>query len=399
MRSFPICDWRLVVVAVLLFVAIAIEARAVSVLDHGAKGDNKTDDTKAIQRAVDAASAKGDEVLLPAGTYRVTGTIKLDGAKAWALRGHPGTHIRFDPPAAAVTDFTKRGVLLAAISIRPPTSNGPDSIATKLIDCITFLGPRQYAPPIAANYKPGIVTAIDARHTTRGTLRDVKIVGFTGPGLYMEHCYRWQIYNLMCRYNDWGVRCAGVNGTSFHGLEVMYNLYGCENIQSFIGGLVEGNQRSGARYTEIGHRYSLHDVWFEQNNLANTVAGEADIWANSRVDKGDGDAWILPRTTSAGSTWKPVGIAISGATTFHNTYGSGNSDIRKVATHNIAGCVALSVSGSVRFFGGNPNHNFHLHPWSQIVDDGAVDPMIGVPNGFSGSVKYASPQFGTVGPE
>lgn len=51
---------------------------------YGAKGDGKADDTAAIQKAIDACPA-GKAVLLPAGTYRLTGMIKL--MKGVALRG------------------------------------------------------------------------------------------------------------------------------------------------------------------------------------------------------------------------------------------------------------------------------------------------------------------------
>jgi len=51
---------------------------------YGAKGDGKADDTAAIQKAIDACPP-GKAVLLPAGTYRLTGMIKL--MKGVALRG------------------------------------------------------------------------------------------------------------------------------------------------------------------------------------------------------------------------------------------------------------------------------------------------------------------------
>lgn len=43
----------------------------VSVKTHGAKGDGRTDDTKAIQSAIDEVAGTGGTVLVPKGTYRV----------------------------------------------------------------------------------------------------------------------------------------------------------------------------------------------------------------------------------------------------------------------------------------------------------------------------------------
>ncbi|MBI3830480.1 MAG: hypothetical protein HY291_13250 [Planctomycetes bacterium] len=51
---------------------------------YGAKGDGKADDTAAIQKAIDACPP-GKAVLIPAGTYRLTGVLKL--MKGIALRG------------------------------------------------------------------------------------------------------------------------------------------------------------------------------------------------------------------------------------------------------------------------------------------------------------------------
>lgn len=50
---------------------------AASVIDFGAKGDSKTDDTKAFQNALNSAAEKGGIVLVPAGTYLIAGSIDV----------------------------------------------------------------------------------------------------------------------------------------------------------------------------------------------------------------------------------------------------------------------------------------------------------------------------------
>ncbi|MGO4379614.1 glycoside hydrolase family 28 protein [Pseudoduganella sp. RAF53_2] len=61
-------------VALAMLAAGAASAKNVSVADFGAKGDGATMNTRAIQRAIDAAAQGGGKVSFPAGTY-LTGSI------------------------------------------------------------------------------------------------------------------------------------------------------------------------------------------------------------------------------------------------------------------------------------------------------------------------------------
>lgn len=50
---------------------------ALNVVDFGAVGDGQTDDTAAIQKALDAAAQKGGEVIVPAGKWLVAGSLRI----------------------------------------------------------------------------------------------------------------------------------------------------------------------------------------------------------------------------------------------------------------------------------------------------------------------------------
>ena len=45
--------------------------------DYGAKGNGTTDDTRALQRLLDASARRGAEAFVPAGTYRCTSGLLL----------------------------------------------------------------------------------------------------------------------------------------------------------------------------------------------------------------------------------------------------------------------------------------------------------------------------------
>jgi len=64
---------------IILFLATpaVIADTSINVLDFGAKGDAATDDTKAFQAALDRADAKGQVVHVPAGEYRIDGTLTV----------------------------------------------------------------------------------------------------------------------------------------------------------------------------------------------------------------------------------------------------------------------------------------------------------------------------------
>ncbi len=70
------------------------------VMSHGATGDGTTDDTAAIQAAINAASRSGGgTVLLPAGTFRVTSS--LYPANNISIVGVPGETILLMPPRSS----------------------------------------------------------------------------------------------------------------------------------------------------------------------------------------------------------------------------------------------------------------------------------------------------------
>src|ERR1051325_5018018 len=57
--------------------AVTPAGYVVNVTDFGAKGDGRTDDTAAIQKAMDSAARTGGMVVLPPARYLVGGSLRI----------------------------------------------------------------------------------------------------------------------------------------------------------------------------------------------------------------------------------------------------------------------------------------------------------------------------------
>lgn len=295
------------------------------------KGDGVHDDTTGIQKAFSAAQGPGD-LLIPWGRYLITSRVVWDARVSRGIRGEGGPEFVFAPK----DDST------ACLEIIGTT---PDD-ATKVIEGLRFRGPSKTDPTTDHSYKIGKYVGLRIANTHNGALSNLTFTGFDGAGLDMTMAHYWAINSVTALHNGYGVRCDVANACNFYRLRCDYNLYGCENVQSIIGGSVEGNARSGIRCLAPHVRYSFHDVWLEANNLADVVPGEADIWA------GDPDA----------NPWEPRVISLSGNTSFHGLYGD-----RAVATHQIAGHVMLMMSSAMRIFP-NKHGAFNLREGSSVTD-------------------------------
>ena len=58
-------------------VSAAAAASGVNARQHGMKGDGQTNDSKALQAALDAAQTKGPICYVPAGLYRLDGPVTV----------------------------------------------------------------------------------------------------------------------------------------------------------------------------------------------------------------------------------------------------------------------------------------------------------------------------------
>lgn len=126
-------------------VSVPPASHAYNVRDYGAQGDGTTDDTAAIQAAIDAVPASGGTVMFPAGTYIVAPTrtrciaikshLRLTGVGADSVlkvRDRAGDWYRLlspRDPGAAVDDLT-----IEDLAFDANIANNPSSRITEKVD-------------------------------------------------------------------------------------------------------------------------------------------------------------------------------------------------------------------------------------------------------------------------
>jgi hypothetical protein len=115
--------------------------RTYNVIHYGATGDGTTDDTVAIQAAVDAVPATGGQVIFPIGIYKLTDTITLPDVRGIELVGRSSTGSKLlmtadNRPIIETQGMWQRGQLITNLRLTYDTqqtfASHPNSFAIAL---------------------------------------------------------------------------------------------------------------------------------------------------------------------------------------------------------------------------------------------------------------------------
>ena len=146
---------------------ITLQTDTVNVMSFGATGDGTTDDTQAIQDAIDFAETNGGEVYFPEGVYALETALHTPSVPgtASALMMYDNMTLRFAP--GATLKRTNANVTHMIYTYNASGATGYTGcqniqIIGATIDCNSALG--------------GSVTPINTSHTTRAVIRDCTFV-------------------------------------------------------------------------------------------------------------------------------------------------------------------------------------------------------------------------------
>jgi hypothetical protein len=173
------------------------ERPPLSVKDFGATGDGKTDDTKAIQKALDSAAGTHATVFVPEGVY-MCGELKMSpgtgiyGFPVWSYRNCQGAVLRLnDSSAKCLLNLTGAyGAMVNGLCLQGGRLGGDRPIHGIMIDKADY-GQQEDTPRID----------------------NCKVQQFTGDGVRLERIWCFSVrHNHLSHNGGCGLRVRGWDG-------------------------------------------------------------------------------------------------------------------------------------------------------------------------------------------
>jgi hypothetical protein len=287
--------------------------------DFGAKGDGITDDTAALQTALDTSQSKSRALLFPAGVYRITRTLRVQctkNASGHTVRGPVNLVGEGSEVALISAEVAMEAVLEFDSSAAPPkylTTNGHH---------VRGLG---FKANTVANH------SVRAEAITRSHFDDLYVFGARRSGMYLGFGWENVVSNIHFHANggaalhlESSVNAVQVLRNNFETGEGIGILVNCGVAVQIEGNTLE-SQGGPAIVANAVQSLSIHSNYFEANNAAsegssvrfnNGSSSPLSVCADVVLDAVPLANISLPNVT-LGASYRPcAAVIISG--NYHN---------------------------------------------------------------------------------
>jgi hypothetical protein len=269
------------------------ERRTFDAREWGAKGDGKADDTRSLQKALDAAAEVQATVVVPEGVYRC-GELKMSpgtglrGGANWSFQTSQGTILRLaDPAAKCLLNLTGAlGATVQGLCLHGDNLKTDQPIHGILVDKPDY-GAQEDAPRIDT----------------------CRVERFSGDGIRLERIWCFSVRHSQCIYNGGcGLRVRGWDGfvldnwLSGNGM-AGFGAYDENASNTLTGNRIEWNKEGGIVILG-GCQYNLTGNYIDRSGrcgIALRPRGEAGchtlaatgnvIYRSGKPDWGKGDDW------------------------------------------------------------------------------------------------------------
>jgi len=259
---------------------------AFNVKDYGATGDGTTDDTTALQNALNAAysdsasAPQGKTVYLPAGTYRTSAPLVI-------------------PPYVTLRgSYAMRGTNIQKSTIRPLSSFSGAAVLS-MVDAATggystpSEGQRFIDISIEGDVLPGTTSGILATGWVHGVgMKNVSIDVVTDRGVQTAsnasgHPYSWNLENVQVSTATLdGFRMSGTTDTTVIGCRAI----GCGRNGWYVDGM--GNSTFTACRSEFSGQYG----WYITSSWGTGTGSGGAVWQGCSTDRSAQHGFLIDAT-------------------------------------------------------------------------------------------------------
>ncbi|MCH7726044.1 MAG: right-handed parallel beta-helix repeat-containing protein, partial [Planctomycetes bacterium] len=254
--------------------------RSKTVLDFGARGDGRADDTAAIQKAVDSGIGN---VRFPKGVYRITKPIVIDLDKLGytSIHGHGVARIEMAGPGPALRFV---GTHFKSADPGGFADNVWDRQRMPLVDGISIVGKHEAAVGIEAE---GTMQLTISRVHVRKVLHGIHLVK-NNRNVAISDCHIYENHGVGIYYDN-----VNLHQSNISNCHISYNAQ---------GGIVS---RKG----------NVRNIHITGCDLESNMSPDTEPTANVLID-------------CRGSTAGTAEVAITGCTIQHNNPSPGSANIR-----------------------------------------------------------------------